>query len=128
MANNYTQATVEPEIHPDLITPEEINELCDNGYNYVTTQYGDYYFFVEEGFWLDDTAHIWQNVIKRSKEFTPDVEVIYEEIEEIVVEGAYTCSKMRPGEFGGFVARITEDDVQQAGTGLLLDMFRQGVL
>jgi len=34
----------------------------------------------------------------------------------ITVEGAYTCSKMRPGEFGGFAVFITEDDCEHFGT------------
>jgi hypothetical protein len=34
----------------------------------------------------------------------------------IQVEGAYTCSKLRPGEFGGWACHITRDDIQWGGT------------
>jgi len=37
-------------------------------------------------------------------------------IEDVCVMGAYTCSKMRPGAFGGWVTRITRDNLQYAGT------------
>jgi hypothetical protein len=37
-------------------------------------------------------------------------------IKDVCVMGAYTCSKMRPGAFGGWVTRITRDNVQYAGT------------
>jgi hypothetical protein len=46
-----------------------------------------------------------------------------ETIGDICVMGAYTCNKMRPGAFGGWVTRITRDTVQFGGTGsLLMDM------
>lgn len=37
-------------------------------------------------------------------------------IGEVCVMGAFTCSKMRPGEFGGWVMRITRETVQYDGT------------
>lgn len=46
-------------------------------------------------------------------------------IDEIVVMAAYTCSKMRPGEFGGWVIRITRDRVQSDGTLAMLDRMRK---
>ena len=39
----------------------------------------------------------------------------------IVIEGAATCSKMRPGEFGGFAHLITRDDVRSMSTWQWLD-------
>lgn len=123
MANNYTQATVYPEIDKSLITDDEILTLGENGYSFDDLGDSRLYFYVEEGFDFDETAHIFQEIIKRSQTSEET-----DPINEIVIEGAFTCSKMRPGEFGGFVARITIDDIQEAGTGLLLDMFRQGVL
>ncbi len=43
-----------------------------------------------------------------------------EAIEDICVMGAYTCNKMRPGAFGGWVIRITRDTVQYGGTASVL--------
>lgn len=37
-------------------------------------------------------------------------------IGDVCVMGAFTCSKMRPGEFGGWVMRITRETVQYDGT------------
>lgn len=37
-------------------------------------------------------------------------------IAEVCVMGAFTCSKMRPGEFGGWVMRVTRETVQYDGT------------
>ena len=134
MANSYSPATVTPYIHKDLITEEEVETLNSVGISYEL--YGDeYYFYSEEGFMEeyddaeDNTHSIWpilQAVIKRSKEFTPDVEVEYEEIEDIIIEGAYYCDKMRQGEFGGFVTRVTIDDVQGASTGDLVALLKSG--
>lgn len=44
---------------------------------------------------------------------------------EIVVMGAYTCSKMAPEGFGGWVTRITKKHVQSAGTQMILDRMRK---
>lgn len=37
-------------------------------------------------------------------------------IEDVCVMGAFSCSKMRPGEFGGWVMRITRETAQYDGT------------
>lgn len=44
--------------------------------------------------------------------------------DEIIIEGAYTCSKLRQGEFGGFVTRITKDSIQHGGTYTMLQEMR----
>lgn len=123
MANNYTQATVYPELSKTLFTEQDLETLQENGFSFDEAHGDELYFYVEEGFDEDETAHIFQKAIERSKN-SDEVDPV----EEILIEGAFTCSKMRPGEFGGFVLRITEDNVQGGGTGLLIDMFRQGVL
>jgi hypothetical protein len=46
-------------------------------------------------------------------------------IGDICVMGAYTCSKMRPGEFGGWVIRIDRDNIQYGGTYHLLNRMRE---
>ncbi|WP_347990253.1 hypothetical protein [Methylomonas sp. AM2-LC] len=44
---------------------------------------------------------------------------------EIVIEGAYYSDKMRPGEFGGWVARITPELIQSSGTQRMFSEMRQ---
>lgn len=126
MANNYTQATVHPQIPKALFTEQELETLEENGFSYDTLEDDLLYFYIEEGFDGDETLHLFQQAIERFE--TSDGLVVEEDVTEIVIEGAFGCTKMRPGEFGGFLIRITKDDIQEAGTGLLLDMFRQGVL
>lgn len=46
-------------------------------------------------------------------------------IDEIVVQGAYTCDKLRQGEFGGFITRITKFTVQHGGTQAMLIQMQQ---
>ena len=46
-------------------------------------------------------------------------------ITEVVIEAAYTCDKLRMGEFGGSIHRITADSVQEGGTNQLLYWFRK---
>lgn len=46
-------------------------------------------------------------------------------ITEIVAMAAYTCSKMRPGEFGGWCTRITRDTVQHNSTHGMLEGMRR---
>ena len=131
MANNYTQATVDPCIPANLITDDEVFILESAGFTLFNG--GDeYYAYIEEGFWEDledlelDTQYesvfdIFQAIISRTLESKED-----QDIKEFVIEGANTCSKMRCGEFGGFVIRITSDDVQQGGTYCILNKMRQG--
>jgi hypothetical protein len=46
-------------------------------------------------------------------------------IEDICIEGAYTCDKLRPGEFGGWVCRITRDSVQYDGTSAAFERMKK---
>lgn len=136
MANNYMQATVTPYIHKDLITDEEADLLAQAGFECEGDDY--LYFYVPEGYMDEievegtdeqgnDTCEvkeimaIFQDVIKRSQQLEPD-----KRVDEIVIEGAFTCDKMRQGEFGGFVTLITIDDVKGAGTADLLQLLREG--
>ncbi len=43
---------------------------------------------------------------------------------EIVIMGAFTCDRLRMGEFGGFVTRITKDSIQHNGTYQMLEQMR----
>lgn len=133
MANNYTQATVSPTNIPEsLFTEKELEQLDYLGFSYQKNRDSDtLYFFVEEGFVESDEDEdgievnafkIFQEIITRSLE-TPAVE----SLRKVVIEGAYTCSKMRPGEFGGFVVRVTKDNVQFSSTDQMLRLMREEV-
>lgn len=47
------------------------------------------------------------------------------DIEDVCVMGAFTCDKLRPGEFGGWVTRITRDSVQHDGTHTAFERMQQ---
>ena len=47
------------------------------------------------------------------------------QIDEIVVEGCYSCDKLRQGEFGGWITRITKFTVQYGGTQAMLIQMQQ---
>jgi len=66
---------------------------------------GEVYFDIEEGFDNDALIALLQGFLKK---FRPDGVIGF--------EIAYTCSKMRPDEFGGSAIVITADEVQSFGT------------
>lgn len=70
---------------------------------------------------FDEGIPSWENILQRILR-KPECQGI----DEIVVMAAYTCSKMRPGEFGGWVTRITRDHIQSEGTRSMLDRMRKG--
>ena len=123
MANNYKQATVEPiDLPRELFTKEDLCVLELSGFEWEKVGEETFYFFAPEFLSADDDVprtyvDVFQDSIRRSGGT----------VTEIVVEGAYTCSKMRPGEFGGFVIRITESAVQTATTGHMLGLMRNGI-
>ncbi len=47
------------------------------------------------------------------------------QIDEIVVEGCYFCDKLRQGEFGGWITRITKLNIQYGGTQAMLIQMQQ---
>lgn len=115
MANNYSQTTIAPYIPTELIT-ERLEELCGAlGVNYEGRT--ETYFYAEDGIGYgeledgtevgeDDLVAEFQTIIKNSLGKLPWVSF----------ETAYTCDKMRSGEFGGSAMLITADDVEYVGT------------
>jgi hypothetical protein len=69
---------------------------------------------------FDEGIPSWENILQHILR-KPECQGI----DEIVVMAAYTCSKMRPGEFGGWVTRITRDRIQSEGTRSMLDRMRK---
>lgn len=53
----------------------------------------------------EDFTKMFQDIVRRS-----------DTLDEIVVTAAFTCTKMRPGGFGGSVMRITANAIQYAST------------
>lgn len=60
--------------------------------------------------------YIFQEILKKPE---------CEGIEDICIEGAYTCDKLRPGEFGGWVCRITRESVQSDGTSAAFERMKK---
>ena len=111
MADNYTQMTVSPCIPKRFVTEKEMDLLHDEGLSHEElTEEGNkkYYFYCQDGCGENENiVEIFQAIIKRSKG----------KLKYVVIEGAYTCSKIRPGEFGGFACLITKDKDEWFDTG-----------
>lgn len=123
MANNYTQVTVEPDLRLSDVQKVLLKALG------FSTEPGDktgtFYVFAEECYneVLDNDA--WENVAddvcnEDSELLAPFVEwdgeslmdllrvlCVENKIPYIEMNAAYTCSKLRPGEFGGFKTLVT---------------------
>lgn len=118
MANNYEQATVHPYLPRKFFNESDLEILELSGF--LSEEDGDsYYFYAPE--YLTDTLDqprtyldIFQSVIHRSEG----------NIDKIVIEGAFTCSELRPCQFGGFVTRITATRIQTATTRDILKLMQ----
>lgn len=128
MADSYTQGTMSPDIP---LTEEQVEALEDlNGGDEpshplavkwcegleIDCEYGEinfepadktrYYFYAEYG--LEEWAiHVLQEILKGLPE---------DEYPHLIWEGSYSCSKMRPGEFGGWAVIIYRDRVESYST------------
>jgi hypothetical protein len=120
MANNYSSCTVDPFIPSSLLKPRDIEELELSGFTVQQDSSEERYIYCVEGFSEeDDWIPVFQRILKRA-------EVGYPQLKEIWVEGASTCSKMRPGEFGGFAYLITANDVKSGATYQLRKFWQNG--
>lgn len=119
MSDGSMQATVSPNLPQHVCTVERIEVLARAGFSFQCE--GDsLYFFVREDLKDFDGEH-------------HDVEIPWRETlqlmrdeanhSELIVEGAYTHTKMRPGEFGGFVYYFTKHGVQESNTRSMLEGF-----
>jgi hypothetical protein len=116
MADNYSQATVSPDLPAALFNDEELRSLefaCGLTYERYDE---NLYFFAEacfyekgegeDGFGVDCLALLQEKLLKLEPDAYP----------HISIQGAATCSKMRPDEFGGFAYFITRDTVRSTST------------
>jgi hypothetical protein len=123
MADNYTRATVEPFLPEAVCTEERLEVLSVAGFESEMLHSGLRYFFAKDGVNEYDTddkptgyVEVFQQMLKEAN------------VEELYIVGAFLCSKMRPGEFGGFVIRITPDTIQTANTYTLQKLMQMGEL
>lgn len=132
MANNQFSVTVSPEIPSILPTEQEIRFLGACGFAFDSGNCS-LYFYAEEFANIEDDPEIpeeyeddsfpahWsvpivlQNILRRSEGA----------LKEIILEGAFTCDKMRMGQFGGVVYLITANRIQKGCTHSLLEQFRK---
>ena len=163
MADNFSQATVQPSVPAALISPMELELLTAFGFDWVCEDLAAggsaYYLYVPEslgfaeltlpaaelaaegsglGAYLrghlrnlpetgdlelvdlstDMAFDLLQRLLHKDANRSPDA------LEELVVMGAFTCSRMRAGEFGGWVVRITRDNIQASDTYTVLEAMR----
>ena len=138
MSNSYAQATVAPHLPSKLFSRIELDFLEANGFAHELTDEGNYYFFAEDNFnTAGDDFEVDEGLPQKQREYLQKltekwtVLTVFQEvlkrqtdIKEIIIKGAYTCSRMLEGEFGGYAARITATTIQDGGIDCLLDWFR----
>jgi hypothetical protein len=111
MADRYSQATVSPSLPSTLFTAAELESLeaaCGLSFS---LEGDNLFFFAEDNFWEagedQDNRHVNCTDIFQAKLRQLD-SVAYP---HIIIEGALTCTEMRPGEFGGFAYVIKRNEV-----------------
>lgn len=128
MANNYASGTFEPFIPADLIT-DEFKQLAKAvGVSFEPAPSDD------SGVYLFNEDYCTSGYINEGKsdEIEVNDEDLYAGLQDIIRrsegrltwishEQAYTCDKMRRGEFGGSAVFITADDIQYHGTSSWLE-------
>jgi hypothetical protein len=116
MADNYYQATVSPELPARLFSEDELQAL-ELACGLTAERCGDdLYFFAEtcfsergedaDGFGVDCLALMQEKLRQLDPTDYPCISI----------QGASTCSKMRPDEFGGFAFLITRDGIRSMST------------
>jgi len=116
---------------------EVVQKMLNDKNNFVVKQYLDYIEANDKVPNLDGTVTFDFNVEEinddcNCSECELAIETIFQSIlekkdcekSEIVIMGAFTCDKLRMGEFGGFVTRITNDSIQYNGTYQMLEQMR----
>jgi hypothetical protein len=121
MSRNCSPCTVTPDFPIDVCSDELIERLSQAGFSHY-----EGYFYAEEGtsedYFNDETGKLetndWGAIF---------AEMMFEAgLLEVVIEGAIYCDKMRQGEFGGYVIRITPDGIQYGGTYSVIERMREG--
>lgn len=138
MANNYDQSTMSPKIPltPDQVAAlDSLRAFCFEGEEDPDIPLTDLakkwmaeFEISEDDIWPDREAEPGSDVhylYYEDGSLTPGTSSVLQEIlrgldpveyPHLAWEGAYTCSKLRPGEFGGWACFITRDEIQWHST------------
>jgi hypothetical protein len=116
MANNYYQATIWPMLPAALFNDEDLQSLrISCGLTFEKDEDRLYFFaesnFSEEG---EDDSESCVNCLAILQEKLGYLDP--SAYPRIVIEVAATCSRMRPGEFGGFAHLITREFIRSMTT------------
>lgn len=114
MADNYEQATMEPTLPAPWFTDEDLALLSQQGWSHErcgTAPDEHLYFYIPDGECYDPDEHqqSWASLFQEKLEQ-------YDKTIILTIMGAYTCSKMRQGEFGGYVNSISWNRERFMGT------------
>jgi hypothetical protein len=115
MASNHYQATMTPDLPAAVFSEFDLHAL--NAACGLRCEGDDLlYFYAEECFSEEGEDHEgnWFNGLSLLQEKLRHLDP--SAYPRIVIEGAATCSKMRPGEFGGFAFLITRDEIRYMAT------------
>ena len=116
MTNNYSTATVSPELPASLFSEPEIESLTF-ACGITCERIGDLLYFVAEDSFFEEGEDEDENQINCTALFQAKLNLLDPlSFPHIVIEGAATCSKMRQGEFGGFAYFISRDEVKFMST------------
>ena len=119
MSDGKMQATVSPKLPQFVCSVERLAVLARAGFSFEADAGGVYFFVKEELSDFDGENHDddipWRETLQAMRDEA--------DLAELIVEGAYTHTKMRPGEFGGFVFYFTKHGVQETNTRSMLETF-----
>ncbi len=139
MSNSYCMATVEPTIPSQLLTELDKQVFKLLGAT-IEEHDGECYIFFTDGVWLlldnymDEELSEYA-VTDEDKEFVKSIienDYSVQEILQVIlnrpnintrtftVMGSFTCDKMRPGEFGGWVSLVSADNILTESTHSML--------
>lgn len=131
MANNYTEATLTPQV---FLTPKQVAMLPCYGASYQLYEKDLHYIYWETCLNEEPDEDDVERALDRDEEgllgkafqAPPLAHFLHEilmnpENEGIIltVEGCHRCDKMRPGEFGGFALMVTRKEYAWINTGML---------
>jgi hypothetical protein len=105
MSDNADQATISPNF-PTAVVEANIDKLKELNVDNYLDKDGTMYLYCEDGMYdTDELTALLQKMLTEAK------------MDYCAIEGCFYCTKMLPGEFGGFALFVTPDDVQHINTG-----------
>jgi hypothetical protein len=121
MANNYTQATVSPDLPATLFTPQEL-QLLQAACGLSSERVGEKLYFFAADFFSEPGEAEDGSGVKCTALFQEKLRQLDPlAYPAIVIHGASTCSTMRPDEFAGIAFYITREDIRTMSTWEWLD-------